>query len=173
MPRTMTDQEWEAQNGTAAAPTAAPELDLDTRLMLADAAMTVRLDHAALAFEVNTAHLPAATVEPLTAPPRPTPEPALATPLAACLQRAIRILGERGWTRGHLREEGGAVCAVGAIRAAATSRHQSDDACALLLGVIEERFTAETVPSWNDQQNSAAVIRVLGQVADHAAARGI
>ncbi|MFE2497108.1 hypothetical protein [Streptomyces scopuliridis] len=153
---------------------AAPELDLDTRLALADAAMTVRLDHAALAFEVNTAHLPAPIVEPLTAPPLSAPEPQPATPLAACLQRAIRILGERGWTREYLRGDDGAVCAVGAIRAAATSRSQADDACALLLGVIEQRFTAVTVPSWNDQQTSdEPVIRILGVAANHAAACSI
>ncbi|MFE9886858.1 hypothetical protein [Streptomyces scopuliridis] len=147
---------------------AVPELDLDARLALADAAMAVRLDHAALAFEINTAHLPAPTYEPIT-PILPTPDSQSATPLAACLQRAIRILGERGWTRGNLRSEDGAVCAAGAIRAAATSQHQADDACALLLGVIEQRFTAETVPSWNDQQASAeSVIRVLGAAADHA-----
>lgn len=147
----------------------APALDLEARLALVGALVQQRLDEAAVAFEVNTAHIPVEPVD-FTAPAiTPTIAPAL-TPIAACLQQAARILTERGWTRGHLRGEQGAVCAVGAIRAAATSRGQADDACALLLDVIQQEFAgAETVPSWNDQQTSATpVIRILGQAADHA-----
>ena len=154
-----------------------PLLDLDARLALADAAMTLRLDQAAVAFEVNTAHIPAepfdlTTALPLTPTIAPTAAP-YSTPIAACLQRARTRL-QAGWCTGALRGEQGAVCVAGAIRAAATSRGQADDACAVLLEAIQREFTAETVPSWNDNQTSAAApMRLLGQAADLAASRGI
>jgi hypothetical protein len=153
--------------------TPAPVVDLDTRLAIADAAMTVRLEHAQLAFEVNTAHLPTPAVDyvaPILPTLEPTPAPAV-SPLAAVYLGAIQILQERGWTRGHLRE-GSAVCAVGAIQAAAgpANRPLADDACAHLLDVIQVEFAdAPTVPSWNDQQTSVApVIRILGTAAQQA-----
>lgn len=153
---------------TGAAP--APDVDLETRLALADAAMTVRLEQAQLAFDVNTAHLPTLSVEPASAPilPATAPQPAPATsPLANVYLAAIAIIRERGWTRGALRE-GSAVCAVGAIRAAAgpANRGLADDACTHLLDVIQRQYTAETVPSWNDSQTSAEpVIRILNTAA--------
>lgn len=158
--------------------TLAPVVDLDTRLALAAVAMDVRLDHALLAFDVNTAHLPDTAPEQLVAPILPTLEPAPApavTPIADSLQRARSILADRGWHRGHLRSEDGAVCLIGAIRAAAPNRRAADDACVYLLDVIQQHFTdAETVPSWNDAQTSSGpVLRILGAAADHAADRGI
>lgn len=161
----------------ASPPTTPPVLDLDARLALTNATMTLRLDQAAVAFEVNTAHIEAAPVDladlvPLT--PTITPAPAL-TPIAACLQRAQTVLAERGWCTGALRGERGAVCPMGAIRAAATSRGQADHACVVLLEAIQREFAAaETVPSWNDQQHGPAVpLRLLGQAADLAAQRSI
>ncbi|MGW1492581.1 DUF6197 family protein [Streptomyces sp. NPDC002402] len=161
---------------TARIDTAAP-LDLDARLALSQLAMDERLDQAAVAFEVNTAHLPATPVDfggPILPALAPQPVPA-ATPLADCLQRARGILAERGWCRWALRGEQGAVCPIGAIRAAATSRGQADDACALLLEAIQREFTdAATVPSWNDRQTGPRLpLRMLDQAANHAAARGI
>jgi len=156
-----------------------PPLDLDARLALAEAAMTLRLEQAAVAFEVNTAHIPAEPVDlaPTILPLRPTIAPALAphsTPIAACLQRARAILQERGWCTGALRDEQGAVCVAGAIRAAADSRGQADNACALLLEAIQREFAAETVPSWNDRQHGPAVpLRLLGQAASLADSRGM
>lgn len=154
----------------------APVLDLDARLALTDAAMTLRLNCAAVEFEVNTAHIESEPVVVDLVPLAPTlaPAPNL-TPIAACLQRAQTILAERGWCTGGLRGEQGAVCVAGAIRAAATSRGQADDACAVLLDAIQREFrAAETVPSWNDQQTSPRVVmRLLGQGADLAASRGI
>ncbi|QIP87618.1 hypothetical protein GLX30_30360 [Streptomyces sp. Tu 2975] len=143
-------------------------VDLDTRLAIADAAMTLRLEQAQLQFDVNTAHLPEPVVDFVT-PILPVVEPAPAvSPLADVLHRARTILQERGWTRGGLRDEQGAVCAVGAIRAAAHNRGQADEACAVLLDAIQREFaSAETVPSWNDQQTSATpVIRILGIAAE-------
>lgn len=153
-------------------------VDLETRLAIADAAMSVRLDQAQTVFDINTAHLPDTVVEPPTVPMVPTlaPEPHPAgSPLADCFQRAHRILATRGWTRGALRSGQGAVCAIGALRAAATSRRQADDACVLLLELIQAEFTdADTIPSWNDRQTSAApVLRILGTAHTHAANRGI
>jgi hypothetical protein len=155
---------------------AAPVLDLEARLALADAAMTLRLDQAAVAFEVNTAHIPAEPVDLTTVLPlQPTIAPALhATPIAACLQRAHTRLAQAGWCTGGLRDEQGAVCLIGAIRAAASSRGQADDACVLLLEAIQREFTAETVPSWNDRQRGPAIpLRMLDQAAQIADQRGI
>lgn len=144
-------------------------VDLDTRLAIAAAAMTLRLEQAMLRFAVDTAHQPEPAVDLVTpilptAVPPPAPQ---AGPLAAVYLAAIRIIRERGWTRGGLRDEQGAVCAVGAIRAAAgPDRGLADDACAQLLDAIQTQFTAETIPAWNDQQaGPEPVIRLL-----HAAA---
>lgn len=154
----------------------APGLDLDARLALSLLAMDDRLDQAAVAFEVNTAHIPAEPVD-LVAPILPASAPQLAptaTPLAACLQRARAILAERGWCTGGLRDEQGAVCVAEAIRAAATSRGQADDACAVLLEAIQREFAADTVPSWNDRQHGPALpLRMLNQAAQLADQRGI
>lgn len=156
---------------TLAPASRAPVVDLDTRLDLVDAAMDVLLDHALLAFDVSTAHLPDTAPAPPVAPilPAPEPPPAPSSPLAAVYLGAIQVIRERGWTRGNLRDEHGAVCAVGAIRYAAATSGQADDACAHLLDVIQREFTdAHTVPSWNDQQTSAApVIRILGTAANN------
>jgi hypothetical protein len=160
-------------------PTLAPArvevtVDLDTRLAIADAAMTLRLEQAQLQFDVNTAHLPDSPVVELeigdlAAPILPAIEAQPASPLAAVYLGAIQIIRERGWARGGLRDEQGAVCAVGAIRAAAHNRGQADDACAHLLDTIQAHFAdAETVPSWNDQQtNAGPVIRILGTAANN------
>lgn len=152
--------------------TPAPVVDIDTRLAIADAAMNVRLDHAQLAFDVNTAHLPTPVIDPPETPILPALAPQTAptsSPLAAVYLGAIQVIRERGWTRGNLRDEQGAVCAVQAIRYAASTAGQADDACAHLLDVIQQEFTdAATVPAWNDQQSSAApVIRILGTAANN------
>jgi hypothetical protein len=160
----------------AAVQVEAPSLDLDARLALVNAVMGERLGQAAVAFEVNTAHLPTEPVD-FTSPILPALAPQLVpalTPLAACLHRARSVLQERGWCRDSLRDEQGAVCPIGAIQAAAHTRGQADDACAILLDAIQREFTAETVPSWNGQQHSPTIpLRILSQAADLAANRGI
>ncbi|MGA4864124.1 DUF6197 family protein [Streptomyces lavendulocolor] len=165
---------------TTLAPIAPAPVDLETRLALADAAMNVRLEQAGLAFEVNTAHLPAAEPilpGPLTpAPPAPAPAPAeYTTPIAAVLQRAITRLQEAGWCTGQYRDEQGALCLAGAIRAEAGGGSVAGAACQFLLEVIQQQFTAaETLPSWNDAQVGPEIpLRILGQAADQAAANGI
>lgn len=159
----------------------APALDLDARLALIDAAMNVRLEEAAVAFEVNTAHIPGA--DPVaaiteTVPLAPTLAPVTCpydTPIAATLWRArIRIEAD-GWSTEAAVDEQGARCPIGAIRVEAADRHTADDACILLLDVIQGHFpTAETIPSWNAEQTSPApVLLQLGRAAELAHTCGI
>jgi hypothetical protein len=163
---------------TAPAPTktAAPvELDLDARLAEVGAIMTARLDQAAVAFEVNTAHIPAEPPIEITIPQLPqTAIPApYSTPIAALLHRARMRIETDGWYQGGLRKDGRR-CLIGAIRIEAASRHQADDASALLLDVIQREFGGDTVPSWNDAQTSPRpVLLALGRAAELAHARGL
>ncbi|MGW5426865.1 DUF6197 family protein [Streptomyces sp. NPDC004059] len=156
--------------------TAAPvELDLDARLAEVGAIMTARLDQAAVAFEVNTAHIPAEPPAEITIPHLPqTAIPApYSTPIAALLHRARARIEADGWTRGALREDGRR-CLIGAIRIEAASRWDADDASALLLEVVQREFGGDTVPSWNDQQTSPRpVLLALGRAAELAHARGL
>jgi hypothetical protein len=156
--------------------TAAPvELDLDARLAEVGAIMTGRLDQAAVAFEVNTAHIPAEPPVEITIPHLPqTAIPApYSTPIAALLHRARIRIETDGWYQGGLRE-GDRRCLIGAIRIEAASRHQADDASTLLLDVIHREFGGDTVPSWNDAQTSPRlVILALGRAAELAHARGL
>jgi hypothetical protein len=162
---------------TATRPATTTVLDLEARLALVEAAMSVRLDEAAVAFEVNTAHLPAADpvpdptdVVPLT----PTPSP-YRTPIANLLHRARTRLETNGWCRTALYDETGAVCPMRAIRLEASSRDQAHDACVLLLDAIQRDFHwAETIPSWNAAQTSPTpVLLAFTQAADHAHTRGL
>ncbi|MGW6821420.1 hypothetical protein [Streptomyces sp. NPDC055005] len=74
--------------------TSAPvELSLEARLAATDAAMTVRLEEAGVAYEVNTAHIDIESVDlvdVLAFPLTPTLQPPTpyAMPMAALLQRA-------------------------------------------------------------------------------------
>lgn len=142
-----------------AAPT---ELDLEARLALTDAIMTVRLARAAVEFGVNTAHIPVEDLAEVTAPLPLTPTLAPApysTPIAATLYRARQRIEQDGWCRDALYDEEGGICPIRAIRLEAASRHLADDACVLLLEAIQRDFQwAETVPSWNAAQTSAAPV---------------
>ena len=154
--------------------TAAPvELDLDARLAEVGAIMTARLDQAAVAFEVNTAHIPAEPPVEITIPHLPqTAVPApYSTPLAALLHRARARIEADGWCRGSLRDDGRR-CLIGAIRIEAASRREADNACVLLLEAIQRDFADDTIPSWNDRQTSAApALLYLGRAAELAHAR--
>lgn len=156
-----------------------PELDLDARLALIDAAMTVRLDQAASIFDVNTAHLPGADAIPeITAPlpltPIAAPDP-YTTPIAGALHRAAARIARDGWCRDAVFDDQGAVCPIRAIRLEAADRYTADDACMLLLDVIARDFPdAETIPSWNSEQASPApVLLYLGRAADVAHTRSL
>lgn len=156
-------------------------LDFETRLALVEAAMTVRLDEAAVAYEVRTAHLPAADPIPhiadtlpaqLTPTAAPTP---YTTPIAGLLHRARTRLETDGWCRTALFDESGAVCPIRAIRLEAASRDQVHDACVLLLDAIQAGFPdAETIPSWNAAQTSPApVLHAFDRATQHAHTRGL
>jgi hypothetical protein len=159
---------------TAASPPA-PMLDLEARFTLLEAVMTIRLDEAAVAFEVNTAHI---AVDPIPAiadivPLTPVLAPAACpynTPIAATLWRARARIETDGWSTEAVVDEQGARCPIGAIRAEAADRREADDACILLLDVIQAAFPqAETVPAWNDAQTSPApVLLMLDRAAQHA-----
>ncbi|MFF9175965.1 hypothetical protein [Streptomyces sp. NPDC014793] len=157
------------------APAAAPVLDLDARLALAQAVMDERCTLAALAVDVNSAHIAIDPVEvtvphlPQTAVPAP-----YTTPLAALLHRAGIRLQTDGWSREAALEEDGRRCAIGAIRREADSRWQADDACVLLLEAIQRHWEAETIPSWNARQPSVApVLLAFERAAELADSRGI
>ncbi|MEU9444648.1 hypothetical protein AB0D42_27955 [Streptomyces sp. NPDC048304] len=158
------------------APAAPPALTLDEKLALKSLEMDGLLNEAAIEFEVNTAHIELYPLAEITIPQTPqTAIPApYSTPLAALLHRArVRIQAD-GWTRGACRDEDGRRCLIGAIQAEAASRHQADDACALLLDIVRREFGGDTVPSWNDAQTSPRpVLLALGRTADHADARGL
>ncbi|WP_060905350.1 DUF6197 family protein [Streptomyces scabiei] len=135
------------------------ELDLDARLALVGAVMDERCKLAVLAIGVNTAHIPDADPIPeVTAPIPLTPTTApcpYTTPIAVTLHKAQLRLADGGWCTGALRDEQGAACLIGAIRAEAGGRSEADDACVLLLEAIRRDFpNAETIPSWNDARNS-------------------
>lgn len=154
------------------------ELDLDARLAVVGALMDERLALANITFEVDTAHIPASEPIPeVTAPPLITPTTApcpYTTPIAATLHQAQTQLETGGWCTGQLRDEQGATCLIGAIRAAAPSRGQADDACAVLLEAIRRDFAVDTIPSWNDRQTSVApALLYLGRAAELAHNRNL
>ncbi|MFI8103296.1 hypothetical protein [Streptomyces sp. NPDC086023] len=163
--------------------TRASGLTLEDRLALADATMTARLAEAAVAYEVNTAHLP---TEPLdladvvTLAPAPSPHPpedAYATPVAALLQRAHHRLATGGWCSGRLVDEDGARCLLGALRAEARGDAGLEGTAAdVLLDTIRRTFDADvpSVPRFNDAFGSPSIpLRTLARAADRAAAQGL
>lgn len=165
-----------------AIPAPAPRVDLETRLALADAAMSVRLDEAAAQFAIRTAHIdtapPAALAEvvPLT-PTLAPPTCPYSTRIAAVLWQAARRIETHGWHQGDLRDDQAeARCILGAIQIEARGdRGLTSSAAALLLDAIQRDFPdATTVPSWNDAQTSPApVLLYLNRTAQHAADRGL
>ncbi|MEU6300025.1 DUF6197 family protein [Streptomyces erythrochromogenes] len=163
--------------------TSAPpaELSLEARMAATEAAMTVRLEEAAVAYEVNTAHIPTEPVDladvvtlPLTPtlqPPTPYP-----TPVAALLQRAHHRLLTGGWCSGALVDEFGARCLYGAIHIEARGDQSLESrGLEVLRDAIRRQFThVDSVPSFNDAHRSGRVpMRMLDQAADLAHARGL
>ncbi|MGA4875855.1 DUF6197 family protein [Streptomyces lydicamycinicus] len=143
-------------------------LSFDERLALAALAVDARID---------TRPLDLADVirGPVDTPTAPAPQP-YRTPIAGLFHRAQTRLLRDGWCADRLRDEQGARCLVGAIRAEAGSRGEADDACTLLLDIVRSEFdpTAETIASWNDRQRDGHMpARILGHAASRADARGI
>ena len=142
-----------------------------------NAAMTVRLDEAKVAYEVNTAHIDLADVVtvPLTPTLQPPPE-SYPTPIAALLQRAHHRLLTGGWCSGALVDEDGARCMLGAIRIEARGDSGLEaDAATVLLDAIRRKFgDVDSVPSFNDAHGSGRVpLRMVDQAAGLADARGL
>ncbi|MFF9690533.1 hypothetical protein [Streptomyces sp. NPDC014623] len=146
-------------------------------------AMSVRLEEAAVAYEVNTAHIdtePVDLADLLTLPltptlqPPPTPYP---TPVAALLQRAHHRLLTGGWCKNAMVDEDGALCLFGAVRAEAHRDLGLEmSAISVLLEAIRSRFGDgfESVPAFNDScSDRQTPIRILGQAADLAHARDL
>lgn len=159
------------------------ELTLEERLAFINAAMTVRLDEAAVAYEVNTAHIPIEPVDladvvtgPVDTGPAPLPE-LYPTPVAALLQRAHHRLLNGGWCKDALVDEDGARCMLGAIRIEARGNSGLEaDAAAVLLDAIRRRFGADvdSVPSFNDAHGSGRIpIRMVDRAAGLADARSL
>ncbi|MDX3132183.1 hypothetical protein PV367_20835 [Streptomyces europaeiscabiei] len=169
---------------TQAAPAAPPaELSLEERLAFINAVMTVKLDEAKVAYEVNTAHIPTEPVDladvvtvPLTPTLQPPPQ-SYPTPVAALLQRAHHRLLTGGWCKDALVDEDGARCMLGAIRIEARGDSGLEaSAAAVLLDAIRRKFgdDVDSVPSFNDAHGSARVpIRMLDQAAGLADTRGL
>ncbi|MFI6143764.1 hypothetical protein ACIBCC_36945 [Streptomyces griseus] len=167
---------------TAASPVPSSEPSLEARLAAIEAAMTIRLEVAAVAHEVRTAHIPTEPLDlddvvtlPLT--PALTPPPAsYPTPVAALLQHAHHRLLTGGWCTGALVDTDGARCLLGAIRIEARGDHGLEaGAVAALLDTIRRQFgEADSVPSFNDDpahRDGRAPLRILRQAADLAHAR--
>jgi hypothetical protein len=162
--------------------TLANGLSLEARLAAVEAAMTVRLDEAAVAHEVRTAHIDTKPVDlddvirvPLT--PTLQPQPLPATPVAALLERARARMETDGWCAGALTDESGAVCLLGAIRKEADGdRGLEADAASVVLDAIRRRFgdDVDSVPSFNDAHASGRLpVRMLGEAASMADAKGL
>lgn len=164
--------------------TPADVLSLDARLAAVEAAMTVRLEEAAVAHEVRTAHIDTKPVDltdvitvPLTPALQPQPQQLPATPVAALLERARARMEADGWCAGALTDESGAVCLLGAIRKeAGGDRGLEADAASVVLDAIRRRFGdhVESVPVFNDAHGTGRIpLRMLDQAAGLADARGL
>ncbi|WP_046500023.1 DUF6197 family protein [Streptomyces odonnellii] len=158
-------------------------IDLETRMAAVEAAMTIRLETAALTVDVNSAHIPLDHLDlpdvvrvPVTAPPHPEQLRPYPTPVAALLQRAAGRMETSGWCAGGTTDETGAVCLYGAIHKEAPTDSLESDALDLLLDTIRRRFgpSVESVPAFNDAHADARVpLRLLRQAADRAHTCGI
>ncbi|MGW2780021.1 DUF6197 family protein [Streptomyces populi] len=169
------------------APPAPPGDGLEARLAAVKEEMDARLALAAVAYEVNTAHIetppvdwtrigapPAPAVLPLTTPPGPDPD---TTPVAALLHRASLRLRTDGWCARTLTDEYGSLCSQGAIRKeSGGDRNLEVQALAVLLEAIRRRFGphVESVPSFNDSwADGREPTRMLEQASVLADARGV
>ncbi|WP_331733992.1 hypothetical protein OG345_40945 (plasmid) [Streptomyces sp. NBC_01220] len=169
---------------TTQATTPPAALSLEERLAFINTAMTVRLEEAAVAYEVNTAHIPTTPIDLndlVTLPLTPTLQPTAPSPtsVTALLQRAHHRLLTNGWCAGTFQDEDGALCLFGAVR---TESHRNlrleMSAMAVLLDAISAQFgdRFESVPTFNDSfrgTDGHVPVRMLGQAADLAGARGI
>ncbi|MFD9235669.1 hypothetical protein ACFWB3_10355 [[Kitasatospora] papulosa] len=158
--------------------TATAVLSLEARLAAVEAAMSVALDEAAIAYEVRTAHIPTTPVDladVVTLPLTPTLTNPCASPVANLLQRAQQRLLADGWCTGSQVREDGARCLYGAVRVeAAGDRSLEARGLEVLMDTIRSQFSdADSVPTFNDRWADGRVpMRILGQAAALAANRG-
>jgi hypothetical protein len=165
----------------AARTTLAPELSLEARMAAVDAAMTIRLEEASLANDINTAHIATAPVDladvirgPVDAPR--TPVDLYPTPVANLLQRAHQRLTDDGWCGHAPTSAQGSNCLQSAIyKEAGGDYGLASEGLGVLLDAIRRQFTnADSVPGFNDAWGRPTVpLRLLGAAADAADARGI
>ncbi|MGP3637137.1 DUF6197 family protein [Streptomyces sp. 24-1644] len=183
MPQTHHATDQATPSTAPPAPPAPPTaLSLEERLTLVNMAMTMRLDEAAVTYEVNTAHIdtePVDLADVLTLPltptlqPPPTPYP---TPVAALLQRAHHRLLTGGWCTGALVDAEGARCLYGAIHIEARGDQSLESrGLEVLMDAIRRKFTdVDSVPSFNDGfANGRIPLRMLDQAAGLADSRGL
>lgn len=170
-----------AQVQPAARTTPAPVLSLEARMAAVDAAMTIRLETASLANDINTAHLgtePIDFADVIRGPvdtPR-TPVDLSPTPVAALFQRTHRRLVDGGWCGQAPTSTPGPDCLQSAIYKEADGNHQlAGEGLDALMDAIRQQFgPVESVPSFNDAWGGPrAPLRLLEQAADRADARGI
>ncbi|MFI6881144.1 hypothetical protein ACIBL6_47640 [Streptomyces sp. NPDC050400] len=166
----------------AAARTPAPPLTLEERLALTGAAMTARLAEAAVAYEVNTAHLAVdpvhladvVTTVPLTPHLAPRPD---RTPVAGLLYATHQRLVSGGWCKGAYTDTDGAHCILGALRAESGGNHRLEQhAIDVLMDVIRAEFgdAVDTIPSFNDAwAHPRTPLRLVDTAARRADARGL
>ncbi|MEU8792788.1 hypothetical protein [Streptomyces sp. NPDC048643] len=154
---------------------------LEARLEAVKRHMDARLTVAAVAYEVNTAHIDTVPVDwsriaPAPTAPAWTPGP-YATPVAGLLHRASLRLREAGWCAGALVDEDGALCSQGAIRReSGGDRRLEAQAMEVLLEAIRRRFgpSVESVPTFNDAwADGREPTRMMEQASVLADARGI
>jgi hypothetical protein len=165
----------------AARTTPAPVLSLEARMAAVDAAMTIRLETASLANDINTAHIetPAVDLADVIRGPVDTPRTPVdlyPTPVAALLQRAHQRLTDDGWCGHHPTSAQGANCLQSAIYKEARGDYGlASEGLDVLLDAIRRQFTnADSVPGFNDAWGRPTVpLRLLGAAADAADARGI
>ncbi|MEU0781255.1 hypothetical protein ABZ341_06670 [Streptomyces sp. NPDC006173] len=176
-------------SGAPAPPDGRPEHGrrpgLEARMEAAKRHMDARLTVAALAYEVNTAHIDTMPVDwsriptaPAPAPIPPTRPPCpYTTPVAGLLHRASLRLREAGWCAGALVDEEGALCSQGAIRReSGGDRRLEAQAMEVLLEAIRRKFgpSVESVPTFNDAwADGREPTRMMEQASVLADARGI
>ncbi|MFD4833335.1 hypothetical protein ACFWPV_26285 [Streptomyces uncialis] len=157
------------------------EMSLDARLAATDAAMTLALEEAAVAYEVRTAHIPTTPLDlaavitvPFTPASQPQPDPH-PTPVAALLQRAHHRLLTGGWCKDALVDERGARCLYGAVRAESRGdRALESRGLEVLMDVITREFGEgiDSVPGFNDAWGDGRVpMRTLDRAVRLADAR--
>ncbi|MFD3520442.1 hypothetical protein [Streptomyces sp. NPDC058653] len=141
-------------------PTAAPALDLDTRLAVVDAAMTVRLQDAVLAHDIDAQH--PETVLNYAEIVRLVPT-TTGSPVAALLRRAQQqALRPDGWSRDTGTNSRGGNCLEYALIAEARNGREEQEARILLRQVIG---SGDPITHINRRITQPRAAQLLGQAA--------